>query len=253
MVYVCTTKLVAVVNNQPYLLVTSALPAMAELRAAGDHGRLWRAYRALGLGMMLLSGALAIAVVAGTPAFVPRWVGPDQYGGPALTLLAVLVMVARHWTYTLLQTIYALGYDARLALVAVTDGAVTTAATAGWVAAVGVLGVPIGSLTGLALTNAPFAIWTLAAIANASPLRVVGWVGSWAIRFAVVFVPVAALSFHSDAGTLPVAAGLLFGGLAAYAVLAYPMLGREPLRSYREQMLSGVRRKLRLTPAGSPP
>lgn len=250
--YVCTTKLVAVVTNQPYLAVASALPAVAELRAGGDRDRLWRACRALGLGMMLVSGALALAVIAVTPAFVPRWVGPDQYAGPTLTLLAVLVMVARHWTYTMLQTIYALGYDRRLALVAMADGLTTTAATAGWVMATGVIGVPLGSLTGLVLTNAPVAVWTLAAIAGVSPLRVVGWSAAWAIRFGVVFVPVAALTFSPDAGSIPVAAGLLLGGLAAYAALAYPLLNREPLRGYRDQMLASVRRKLRLTPIGQP-
>jgi O-antigen/teichoic acid export membrane protein len=251
--YVCTTKLVAVVNNQPYLLVSSAMPAMAELRAGGDRDRLWRACRALGVGMMLLSGALAVAVAAATPAFVPRWVGPDQYAGPAVTLLAVLVMVARHWTYTLLQTAYALGHDRLLALVAMADGLATTAATAGWVLAVGVVGVPLGSLTGLALTNAPFAVWAVATLAGVSPLRVAGWLAPWAARFAAVFAPVAALTFTPEAGSVPSAAGLLLGGLGAYAALAYPLLNREPLRGYREQMLSGLRRKFRPTPAGSPP
>ena len=121
----------AVLNNYPYQLVTSALPAVAELRAGGDRDRLLRACQALGLGVMGLSGAMAVFLVAITPAFVPWWVGPDQYGGPTLTLLAVLAMVVRHFVFALGQMVFALGYDQRLAWAGLGDGVVTVSAMIG--------------------------------------------------------------------------------------------------------------------------
>ena len=131
-VYSCTVKLVAVLNNYPYQLVTSALPAVAELRAGGDRDRLLRACQALGIGVMGLSGALAVFLVALTPAFVPWWVGADQYGGPTLTLLAVLAMVVRHFIFAFAQMVFALGYDRRLAWALVGDGVVTVSAMVAW-------------------------------------------------------------------------------------------------------------------------
>jgi O-antigen/teichoic acid export membrane protein len=247
-VYACTVKLVSLVNNQPSLLMTAAFPAIAELQAVGDRDRLWRACRAVGLGLLLLSGGLAIAVLALNSAFVPLWVGAGQYGGPALTLLAVVGMVARHWAYTLLVTAFALGYDRVLAATSVADGVVTVVATIGWVFALGPLGVPLGLLSSLLLTSAPAAILALAAAEGVSPLRAIRWAGPWAIRFLAVAVPLAVASFTPAAENPLFAAVALAGGLGAYAVLSVPLLGREPLRGYRTRFAAALRRKLGLAP-----
>lgn len=247
-VYSCTTKLIVVLNQQPYLLVSSSLPAVAEIRGMGDRARLLRACQAVGLGVVGLSGAIALCLVVVTPAFVPLWVGPEQYGGPALTLLAVVAMSLRHWVFTLSQTVFALGYTQRLAWAAIGDGVVTVAATAGWVAAVGLIGVPLGSLTGVLLTNGPVGLLSLAAAIGASPVAVAGWVAGWAVRFAVVFVPVAVLSFTSVAGDPVVAGVALVGGLLAYLLLMRPLADREPLKGYWVQMVAAVRRRFGLTP-----
>lgn len=247
-VYTCTTKLVSIANSQPSMVVNAALPAVSELRALGDQDRLWQACRALGVGLMLFSGALAIAVVAMNPAFVPLWVGAEQYAGPSVTLLAVLAMVARHWTFTLLHTAFALGYDRLLALVAIADGVVSLSACAAWVGLVGVIGVPLGSMTGLVLTNAPVAVWAVARLAGVSPFRVVGWSMPWVVRFAVVFVPIAVLSYAPQAASVPIAAALVLGGLGVYTALTYSLLNRQPLRDYRAQMISRIRLKFRPRP-----
>jgi O-antigen/teichoic acid export membrane protein len=243
-VYACTTKILALVMNQPYLIATTALPAVTEIQATGERDRLWRACRALGLGILLVSGGLAVAVLAVNGAFVPWWVGPEQYGGPTLTLLAVVAMIARHWTFTLLQTVFALGHDRRLAVTALADGLVTVASMVGWVAAVGVIGLPLGSLTGLVLTNGPVAVLTLAAEEGVSPLRVLRGAVPWLVRFLAVGGPVAAASFSPHASDPVFAAGLLAAGVIGYVVLCLPLLGREPLRGYREQAIATLRRKL---------
>jgi O-antigen/teichoic acid export membrane protein len=248
--YACTVKVVALVNNQPYLLATSALPAVAELVGTGDRERLWRASRAVGTGLLILSGGLALAVVAVNGAFVPRWVGPGQYAGPLVTLLAVVAMVLRHWSYNLGQTMYALGAERQLTLVAAADSLLTVAATVGWVWAFGVVGVPLGSITGLLLTNGPFAVVWLGRAAGVGPLAVLGWNAPWALRFAAVLAPVAAVSFTPAAATAEFAAGLLAGGIGAYALALWPLFRRDPLREYTRLLAGRLTRRPR--PSAAP-
>jgi O-antigen/teichoic acid export membrane protein len=248
--YSCSTKLLALLNNQAYLLVTTAVPALGELRATGDRDRLCRASQALGLAMLVVSGGMGIAVLAVNAAFTQWWVGPEQFAGPGLTLLTVGSMVARHWVFTWLQTTFAFGYDRRLAIAAVADGVVTLAATIAWTSAVGVIGVPLGSLTGLALTNGPVGLFTLAAATGVSPLRALAWACPWLVRFAAVAGAVAAVGFHAAAGNPLVAGGLLFGGLTAYGLAVLSLMRREPLRAYSSGPLAALRRRLRFFAPG---
>lgn len=247
-VYACTTKLVSFVNNQPYLIASVAVPAMAELRAGGDAGRSWRATWALGVVILLVSGGVAVGVVGVNAAFVGLWVGPDRYAGPAVTLLAVAAMTARHWVFTWLQAAFAFGHDRRLGLAAVADGVVTVAATVGWTSLFGLAGVPLGSLTGLALTNGPVGLVTLAGAVGLPPGAVLRSALPWAVRTVVVVVPVAAVAFAPAAGAWWVGAAAAAGGVAAYLLLTAPLLGREPLAAYTSGPLAAARRVLRFRP-----
>lgn len=79
-------------------------------------------------------------------------------------------------------------------------------------------------------------------------LALISEVAGWAVRFAVVFVPVAVLSFTSVAGDPVVAGVALVGGLLAYLLLMRPLADREPLKGYWVQMVAAVRRRFGLTP-----
>jgi hypothetical protein len=157
-------------------------------------------------------------------------------------LLAVLVMVTRHWTYALAQMAFALGYYQRLAWAAVGDGVVTMSAMVAWTAGLGILGGPLGSLTGVLLVSGPIVVLTLSAATGVSPWRLARWFASWAMRFAVVFVPVVIASY-SAADSDPVAFGVTAVSLIAYAVVARPLLAREPLAGYWSQTLASVRQR----------
>jgi O-antigen/teichoic acid export membrane protein len=193
------------------LLATSALPAVAELSAANDRDQLWRASRAVGIALLIVSGGLGLAVVSVNGAFVPWWVGPEQYAGPLVTLLAVLAMVLRHGCFSFNQIMYALGAERLLTVVAAADGVVTVIATIGWIWAFGIIGVPLGSLTGVVLIHAPAVVLWLGRAAGVGPISVLGWVAPWAMRFAVVLGFVAVASFLESSSELIVAAGLLIG------------------------------------------
>src|SRR2546423_9676628 len=101
-------------------------------------------------------------------------------------------MLTRHWQVAASLTANCFGHDRRLGLAALADGVCTVAATAGCVAAFGLVGVPLGSLASCLLTNAPTCAATLAREAGRSVAGVLGWAAPWAVRFAAVFGPVAA-------------------------------------------------------------
>jgi O-antigen/teichoic acid export membrane protein len=242
--YSCTTKLVAVVTTHCYSIGLASQPALAQLRAAGDRGRLENALRAVGMATLVLSGAVAIGMVAVNRAFVTAWVGADQYAGPTVTLLAVAAMLARHLAFSWWNAAYVLGYERRLCGVLVADGLVTVALMAGGAALVGLPGVLLGSLAGAVLVYLPTGLFAVAGALGVPAARVLGWVGSWAAAFAVVFGPVAVVAFTPAAESVWAAGGLVVAALTTYAGLAYGLASRDPLRVYRDRAASAVRRKL---------
>jgi O-antigen/teichoic acid export membrane protein len=243
-IYSFTTKMLSILNNQAYLLIATAAPALSELSGTKDRDRVCRASQALGLAMLILSGGMGIAILAANAVFTRWWVGSDFYGGALLTLLTVLNMIARHWVFTWLQTVFAFGYDRRLALAAVGDGIVTLGASIAWTSVVGLIGIPLGSLTGLVLTNGAVGLVTLAHAMQVSPLRVLAWSRPWLIRFAVVAAAVTAFSF-SPMAAMPLAAGpaLLVASLA-YGLAVFGLATHEPLRPYSIQALATLKRRL---------
>jgi O-antigen/teichoic acid export membrane protein len=242
--YSCTTKLVVLLNNQCYSISLTAQPALAQLGASGDAGRLHAVLRAVGLALLAVSGAAAVAVAAVNQAFVAVWVGPNQYAGAPVTLLAVTAMTARHVAFTWWSAAYALGRERRLCGVLIADGVVTVAAVAGWTALLGTPGLPLGSLTGAVLIYLPTGLVALPRALGLPAAQVFGWLVPWLTRFAVVFGPVAVAVGTGAVESVWSAGGLAVAALGVYAVLAYGLAGREPLRAYRDRAAAAVRRKL---------
>jgi O-antigen/teichoic acid export membrane protein len=242
--YSCTTKLLTLLNNQCYIIGLTAQPALAHLGAAGDSGRLHAALRAVGLAMLAMSGAAAIAVATVNQVFVAGWVGPNQYAGTLVTLLAVTAVTARHVGFTWWNAVYIMGHERQVCGVMILDGVVTVAAVAGWTALLGLPGIPLGSLTGAALVYLPTGLVALAGALGISVARVLGWLIPWATRFALVFGPVAVAVGSGTVVSVWSAGGLAAVAVGAYALLAYDLAGRDPLRGYRDQAVAAVRRNL---------
>jgi hypothetical protein len=187
---------------------------------------------------------MAIAVTAGNAAFVTWWVGDAQYGGPVVTLLAVVAMLIRHSAWACWNAAYILGYERRIAIVLLLDGVATVGATVLWTAAVGLAGAPLGSLTGAVLVYGPIALFTIATAMGVSSVRVLAWVAPLAIRFVAVFVPVVMVLFSPGAASPWVAGGAVLVGTAVYSLLLYNLAANEPLRPYRDRVVAAVRRRL---------
>jgi O-antigen/teichoic acid export membrane protein len=230
--YACTGKLVNVLQNYPNMLIASATPALSELRAGEDRERFRRAFRALSQTVVAASGALVLAIVSVNAAFVSRWVGPDRFGGPWLTLALVAGMFGRHVVFTWSNTAFILGHEGRLAIAAILDGAVTISASVVWTWLVGPVGPVLGSLTALALVTAPVGLTSVAASSGVSILGLVWWILHLVLRLAAVFVPLAVSLFFLDIQSPWVAGGLLITSALGYILALLPLRREDPFRIY---------------------
>jgi O-antigen/teichoic acid export membrane protein len=149
--YACTFKLAQVLAHQPNLIMQAAGPALSELRASNARARLIEVCSALTQLTLLLSGAVAVGVLAVNDGFVRWWVGAERWGGNLLTGLLLAAMVLRHWNATATYSIFCFGYERRISLTTFADGAVTVLASAFLVDKLGLIGAPLGSLVGVLL------------------------------------------------------------------------------------------------------
>ena len=241
--YSCTVKLPAIALHPLSAIMTTAFPALAELRAGDDRARYWRAVHAVGLTLLMVSGAVVIGLTAANAAFVAHWVGSDRFAGPFVSILGVVLLLARHYALSLTGPSYTLGRERRLAFILMAEGIVSITATAVWTTAVGLIGIPIGIITALGLVTVPLSITIISQEAGISPSRVVWWIVPWFVRFATVFIPIGIATFIVPVDSIWVAAGLAFIGLSIYAAAVVQLFGREPLLAYNP--LRAIRQRFR--------
>ena len=152
----CTSKLAAVLNNHPYVLVHTAAPALAELRVSATPGHLLDVCMALSRSVLVLSGGIACLIIVVNPVFVRMWVGPEQYAGTTLTLAVVALMMARHLNVTMAQLLFCFGHEKRLAVTGLLDGALGVAGMWLGVPRYGIVAAPIAQLAAVTLVSLPY-------------------------------------------------------------------------------------------------
>jgi O-antigen/teichoic acid export membrane protein len=239
-VYVCTSKAVSLLANQVYLLATTADPALCEVRAGGSREHVGRVSAALSQLTLLASGLVAAVVLATNEGFVGWWVGPEQYGGNALTAWLLAAMLARHLTFTLCHLLYCFGREKALALLLLADGVVVVGGVVALVALLGPVGAPLGSLLGVCLVTLPGCLVLLARDAGVTPLALLRCHFPWMWRFAALVLALAALGQVWRPRDLP---GLAITGLGvglAYALVMLPMSLRSQLGPYLRPRLTQV-------------
>jgi O-antigen/teichoic acid export membrane protein len=222
-IYACTGKLVAVLANQPQVLTQAAAPALAELRTAGTPDRLREVSTALTQAMLFVSGLIVCAVLASNRAFVTWWVGPQQFGGLRLTVLLAVLMLLRHWSTTMVYTLFAFGRERRIALTSVADGLLTTAGAFLLVRPFGVEGAPIASLVGVCFVSLPLNLRALRSDLGINWRQVFAW-WDWGWRFLLAAAGAVLLALLTAPGSFVHAAGA-----AAIAVMAYLLLTIKPV------------------------
>jgi len=239
--YVVTAKLMSVLANQPHLLMQVALPGLAEMRGQADRQRIFLVSAALGQLMLLMSGAVLVVVLLVNSTFVSWWVGPQQYGGPALTVALLLVMTGRHWNATMSYTVFSLGNERQIAIVNMIDGLVTVGAGALLVWAIGPLGAPLGALLGIALVSAPRYLAILSREFGMSRGALLAPLAPWAWRTAVIAMVAAVIGWRpGPVNFLYLALAASIGGLV-YIGFQWSVALRPPLGSYLAPRIQSLR------------
>jgi O-antigen/teichoic acid export membrane protein len=236
--YSCTAKLTTLFGPQIYTLATTAEAALSELRGRESSDRLLDVSGTLRQAILLASGLVACVVLAANQAFVTWWVGADRCGGLAMTAALAVTMVLRHFHFTLGHLLYCLGQERPLALLSLADGAVTVAVTALFVALLGPLGAPLGSLTAVVLVSLPGCLILVRRVLSVScvaPFRVhLPWLG----RFLVVAVAVTIVGQQWQPRTLVSLMGLGLGVCGLYSAAMYPLARRSSLWQYLGPVLT---------------
>jgi O-antigen/teichoic acid export membrane protein len=241
--YALTGKLINLLSNQPQLFVHAALPGLAQLRASEDGGtdRLSEVASALQLALLIFSGFVVCLVLLVNGAFLRWWVGPDQFGGVALTVLLTLVMAARHWNLSAVVTRFALGDERRISRVTLADGLVSVAAGALLVRLIGPLGAPIGALAGVCLVSLPKNLSAVSRETHVPLVRLLSPVTGWMKRLVPLGVALASLSLVWPPATVVGIAAASFVALAACAAAAWPVVRRSALAPHAEPWLAALR------------
>jgi O-antigen/teichoic acid export membrane protein len=227
-VYACTGKLVALLANQPQLLLQTALPALSELRGAAAAERLAQVSRSMTQLLFLASGAIVVVVIVANEAFVSWWVGPARFGGFPLTLALVTGMFVRQVNFAAVYTLFCFGYERRLALTSIADGITGVAAMLALVPFAGPSGAAIGLTLATVAVSLPANLRALGREMALPPLAFLAFWKAWALRLAVVLVAALGLrSVTAADGWAVVPAGLAIGAL--YLAIMVPELARAPL------------------------
>jgi O-antigen/teichoic acid export membrane protein len=231
--YSCTGKLVQLLVNQPQTLTQAALPGLAELKSTKDLPAIRRVSEALILMVMLASGAIVVTVTAVNGGFVRWWVGESQYGGAALTLLLVTNMAIRHFTTTLVFSLFCFGHEKAIALIGLADGLLTLALSLVLTPKLGLAGPAVAALTSGLLISLPQVGKRLAAELEVKFLELARPLIGWSWRFAIL----AAVSVGILRTLMPTpwaVAGAAAAVGAAYALLMVPVVRASVLMRYLE-------------------
>jgi O-antigen/teichoic acid export membrane protein len=246
--YALTGKLINLLSNQPQLFVHAALPGLAQLRASeegeGRADRLSEVASALQLALLIFSGFVVCLVLLVNGAFLRWWVGPDQFGGVALTVLLTLVMALRHWNLSAVVTRFALGDERRISYVTLADGLVSVAAGVLLVRLIGPLGAPIGALAGVCVVSLPKNLSAVSRETHVPLATLLSPVIGWMTRVVPLGVALASLSLVWPPATVAGIAAASIVALAACASAAWPVVRRSSLAPHVEPWLAALRAPL---------
>ena len=218
--YACTSKLTTVLANHPQLIMASAAPALSELWASGQRGRLVDLVTALTLAMLTLSGLVACLTLALNGAFVTWWVGPLHFGGGTLTALLVIQLILRHWNITVIYGLVAFGHERRVSMTNLVDGVVSVVVGLLLVPVIGLAGPIVGSLVAVVAVSLPSNLLALAVRADVTPSAWVRSLAPWAWRVVILGSASAMLPFFWVPSTV---AGLVLCATAISVVYLVTM------------------------------
>jgi O-antigen/teichoic acid export membrane protein len=240
--YVCTGKLIFVLAHQPAMLMQVAAPGLSEMKTSESRSRLFDVCTSLSQAMLMFSGAIALVVVVVNQGFVNLWVGADQYGGFLLTVLLLVTMVVRHWSTTVVYSIFSFGYERRISLTTLMDGGVTALASVVLIRSFGLIGIPIGSLLGACFVSLPANLVPLARENGVSVGKLVEPLWPWCWRFVLLFAVAATATKVGMPKSLPALVLIGVGTGVLYLAVMLPTALRLHLGKYLRPRIFEVRK-----------
>jgi O-antigen/teichoic acid export membrane protein len=242
--YVCTSKLISVLTNQPQMVMQSAFPALSEMRMGESRERLFEVCTALSLAMLVLSGGVTCAVLISNRGFVTWWIGTEQYAGLSLTSLLLLSMLLRHWNTTWIYTMLCFGYERRISLTNLLDGVVNVSTTIFLVWAIGLKGGPLGTIIGACVVSIPANLSALARAVEVSrsTLLLTAWPWFWRFTCLVLISGIIGMAWVPN--TFLMLALTAISAAVVYFVVMMPVMLNSSLGIYIRPRLNFIRMKL---------
>jgi len=187
---------------------------------------------ALSQAMLMVSGAVVCVVLTVNQAFIGLWVGASQYAGFWLTALMLLSMLLRHWNLTIGYALFSFGFEKRLCLTGLVDGLASVSSLVLFVWFYGLIGAPLGIITGVCFVSLPLNLSALARESKLSLWALVRPLLPWFVRFLLLVFASYAVAKIWTPGTLPLLALTAGGSVLIYAVVMSPLTVRYPLGLY---------------------
>ncbi len=160
-VYSSTNKLIAVLQNQPQILASVAVPGLSHMRTSESRERILQASTSLTQAMLLLAGGVFCVILAVNREFVTLWLGARFFGGMTLTVVLLLTFILRQTDFTLAVTLFAFGHEKMISIKALADGALSVALAVFLVRHEGMVGVAVGFLCGALFVSIPSDVFLL--------------------------------------------------------------------------------------------
>lgn len=231
-VYSSTAKLIAVLQNQPQILASVALPGLSHMKSSESRERTLQATTSLTQGMLLLAGAVFCVILAINRQFVTWWLGPRLFGGIQLTVVLLLTFILRQVDYTLTITLFAFGHEKLISLRTLADGAMSVAIAFILAHYWGLAGIAFGFLCGVTLVSIPADLFLLTRTLEVSLWDLTRPYLPYLWRIAAVSCLDWGLRIWFPSPTLLHVALSASIAALAYLVLVIPYIWRTPLRGY---------------------
>lgn len=188
--YSCTTKLQMVLANQPQLILQAAQPGLTQLRATGTRDHISRVIGTLAQATLMISGAMAVIVLAVNKGFVQKWVGPEQFLGFWFTVWINVGMLLRHLNGTTIYSLFCFGKERFISIIGLCDSISFAILTYFLVRWVGTIGVAYASVASVALASLPWTFRELRRVTGVSIWGQLKPIREWLLPFSIIGVGV---------------------------------------------------------------
>jgi O-antigen/teichoic acid export membrane protein len=154
-IYSCTGKLVQVLQQQPQVLASTAMPGLSQMKTSEGRDRIRKATTCLTQAMIFVAGAIVCVVLPLNQQFINHWIGARYFGGVTLTALFLANFLVRLIDYTLAIALFAFGHEKLYAMRSLADGVFSVALASILARPLGLNGVILGFLCGALLVAIP--------------------------------------------------------------------------------------------------